>query len=81
MGGAVNGQKMYGTYPDLFLDNNPLNVSNRGNLLPTTATDEYFAELALWFGVSQSELEDILPNIREFYSAGASGPLGLMDLS
>lgn len=81
MGGAVNGQRMFGTYPDLSLDNNILNVSNRGNLIPTTSTDEYFAELALWFNVSQSELEDILPNIREFYSASANGPLGLMDLS
>ncbi|MFK7934958.1 MAG: DUF1501 domain-containing protein [Saprospiraceae bacterium] len=80
MGGAVNGQNMFGTYPDLYLDNNPLNVSRRGNLIPTTSTDEYFAELALWYGVSQSELEDILPNIREFYSASANGPLGLMNL-
>ncbi|MEL7020165.1 MAG: DUF1501 domain-containing protein [Bacteroidota bacterium] len=81
MGGAVNGQRLFGTYPDLYLDGNPLNVSNRGNLIPTTATDEYFAELALWFGVSQSELEDILPNIRSFYSAAATGPLGLMNLT
>lgn len=81
LGGAVNGTNMFGTYPDLYLDNNPLNVSSRGNLLPTTSTDEYFAELALWFGVSQGQLEDILPNIREFYPSNAtSGPLGFMNI-
>ncbi len=78
-GGAVQGRDIYGTYPDLYLNGNPLVVSNRGNLIPTTSADEYFAEMALWFGVSPSDLSTILPNIGYFYdvSSGTS-PLGFL---
>jgi len=41
MGGAVKGKDIYGTYPDLYIDN-PLDVG-RGRLIPTMSTDEYFA--------------------------------------
>jgi len=79
MGGMVNGQRIYGQYPSLKLDNNPLNVSNRGTLIPTTSTDAFFAELALWFGVSPNDLSHILPNIGNFYSPGSSDmPLGFL---
>jgi hypothetical protein len=44
-------------------------------LIPTTAVDQYYAELAMWFGLTNgTELESVLPNIRNFYSAGASRP-------
>lgn len=77
MGGAVKGGSIYGQYPSLAL-NNPLDTG-RGVLLPTTSVDEYFAELALWFGVSPSVLRDILPNIERFYSPGSSSaPLGFL---
>ena len=80
MGGAVNGKDIYGTYPDLFL-NNPLDVG-RGRLIPTMSTDEYFAELALWFGVEKSELSLVLPNIANFYNtANATPPVGFMNMS
>lgn len=79
MGGAVQGKDVYGLYPDLYLDSNPLNVSSRGNLIPTTSTDEYFAELALWFGVSPNDLSQILPNIGRFYDTLSNvNPLGFM---
>ena len=78
-GGAVNGQDIYGSYPDLYLEDNPLVVSPRGNLIPTTSTDEYFAELALWFGVSPNDLSLILPNIAEFYDPNSNtNPLGFL---
>lgn len=82
MGGAVNGGEIYGTYPDLYLTDNPLNISSRGNLIPTTSTDEVFAELALWFGVTQGELVEILPNIGNFYttSFAATPPIGFMNM-
>ncbi len=77
-GGAVNGKKIYGSFPSLNLSGNPLMVSNRGNLIPTTSADALFAELALWFGVSPFDLATILPNIGNFYSPGsATTPLGL----
>lgn len=80
MGGAVNGKDIYGTYPDLFLGSN-LDVG-RGRLIPTMSTDEYFAELALWFGVEKSELSLVLPNIANFYNtANSTSPVGFMNMA
>lgn len=52
----------------------------RGRLIPTTSVDELAAELAMWFGVSNGpSLEDVLPNIREFYAATETDrPLGML---
>ena len=79
MGGDVAGGKIYGDYPSLY-DDNPLDVGyGRGSLIPTTSCDEYFAELAQWFGVSNSELSTVFPNIRRFYSPSTSSrPVGFM---
>ncbi len=77
MGGAVKGGKVYGQYPSLAI-NNPLDTG-RGVLLPTTSTDSYFAELALWLGVKPEQLGSVLPNISRFYDSGsAGGPVGFM---
>ena len=72
MGGAVNGGSMYGEYPILSQDS-PLDTG-RGRYIPTTATEEYFAEFALWFGVESGDLDEVLPNVREFYSPESSEP-------
>jgi uncharacterized protein (DUF1501 family) len=77
VGGAVNGKKTYGTYPDLF-QNNPLDTG-RGRLIPTTAVDQLAAELAIWLGVSKSDLPLVLPNISRFYDINSTtNPLGFM---
>ena len=77
VGGAVKGGKIYGQYPDLD-PSNMLDVG-RGRLIPTTSVDEFFAELALWMGVSKTNLPQVLPNIGRFYnlSSGAS-PIGFI---
>jgi uncharacterized protein (DUF1501 family) len=72
MGGAVNGGKVYGQYPSLYA-NNPLDVG-RGRLIPQIAVDSYFAELALWLGVSPSNLPLVLPNIGNFYDVTSGSP-------
>jgi uncharacterized protein (DUF1501 family) len=72
MGGAVNGGTIYGDYP-ILSSSSPLDVG-RGVYAPTTSVDEYFAELALWFGVSVSELDQVLPNVRSFYSPESNLP-------
>ncbi|MEI6533855.1 MAG: DUF1501 domain-containing protein [Verrucomicrobiaceae bacterium] len=84
VGGAVNGKRIYGQYPDLAINPdvgtevNPLDTG-RGRFIRTTSCDQFFAELALWLGVSASDLPLILPNIGNFYSPGsASPPLGFM---
>jgi uncharacterized protein (DUF1501 family) len=79
MGGSVAGGQLYGQYPATLRANSDLDLG-RGRLIPTTSVDEYNAELALWFGVhNNGQLEDILPNIRNFYPSGVSeAPLGFM---
>ena len=77
MGGAVEGGSLYGTYPELS-DSSPLDVG-RGIYIPTTAVEQYFAELALWFGISPSNLDEILPAVRNFYSPNSgNAPMGFL---
>jgi uncharacterized protein (DUF1501 family) len=78
MGGAVNGKKIYGAYPDLYAGNSL--DTGRGRIIPTTSVDQLAAELALWMGVSKSDLPIILPNIGRFYNiASSAAPLGFMN--
>lgn len=78
-GGAVHGNQIYGSYPMLYLNDNPQVTSGRGTVIPNVSTDEYFAELALWFGLAPGNLSDILPNINNFYSPGSGQlPLGFL---
>jgi uncharacterized protein (DUF1501 family) len=76
MGGAVNGGQIYGTYPDLGLGSSL--DTGRGRLIPTMSTDEYFAELARWFGVADSQLTTVFPNIGRFHTPGSGAPVGFM---
>ena len=84
VGGAVNGRRIFGQYPSLAINPdtgpevNPLDTG-RGRFIPTTSCDQFFAELALWLGVSPSNLPLVLPNIGNFYStAGSTAPVGFM---
>lgn len=72
MGGAVKGKELYGTYPDLALGSD-LELGG-GVLMPTLSADEYFAEIALWFGISPNDLSLILPNIGNFYDVASTQP-------
>lgn len=79
MGGAVEGGRIYGEYPSLELKN-PLDLGN-GVLIPTTSADQYFAELALWFGVSKGEAMELFPNLHNFYNPStANRPIGFLNL-
>lgn len=64
MGGAVDGGKIFGTFPDLTLDS--VNDAGNGRLIPTTAVDQYAATLATWFGVAASDLTTVVPNLGHF---------------
>ena len=78
VGGAVKGQRFYGTAP-------PVNVTDgtvvsgvrtyaaaeqwhvgQGRLLPSTSVDQYAATLAKWFGVTATEMPTVLPKIVNF---------------
>ena len=78
MGGPVRGNNFYGQYPILELDGS-LEVGG-GVLIPTTSTDQYIAELALWYGLDPNDLPSVLPNIGNFYTAGSGNPIGFLNI-
>jgi len=63
-GGAVDGGKFYGETPEIGL--NTETDIGFGRLLPTTAQQQFTSTLAKWFGVSDSELTDVVPDIGNF---------------
>lgn len=78
MGGGINGGEIYGNYPSLEIDSELM--LRRGRLIPTVSAAEYIAEMALWFGVSPSDVNDILPELPNFFDTLAGGyPLGFMN--
>lgn len=66
MGGAVNGQRFYGTAP-IVADNGSDDVG-QGRLLPTTSVEQLAATLGGWLGISDSELLSLLPNLSNYNS-------------
>ncbi len=82
MGGKVNGGAIYGTYPTLQIDGP--DYLDGGIMVPTTSIDSMFAELALWYGVSPSDLLTLFPNLGNFHTVGdlsvAAPPIGFMNM-
>jgi len=76
-GGNVDGGKMYWSYSSLAL--NSLLDIGRGRIIPSTSSDLYFAELARCFGINNSTLDMVLPNIDRFFDVNSSEvPIGFM---
>ena len=65
IGGAVNGGQIYGTYPTLALAG-PDDSGSNGRWVPSTASSQYAATLAQWFGVPVADLPTVLPSIGNF---------------
>jgi uncharacterized protein (DUF1501 family) len=68
LGGAVKGGQIYGTYPTLALAG-PDDSGSNGRWVPSTASSQYAATLAQWFGVPAADLPTILPSIGNFGSS------------
>jgi uncharacterized protein (DUF1501 family) len=70
VGGAVKGNAFYGTPPPVSVGNTSAAEDQwhvgQGRLLPSTSVDQYAATLAKWFGVADTELAAILPNLKNF---------------
>jgi uncharacterized protein (DUF1501 family) len=64
MGGSVIGKRMYGTFPTLQI-NGPDDTST-GRWIPTTSVDEMSATIAKWFGVTNTDMATVFPNIGRF---------------
>ena len=74
LGGEVSGKDVLGEFPDMNLDGEQISNENRGNFIPTTSLEEYYSELALWFGLDEEDLELALPNVSSFIPEGATKP-------
>jgi len=73
--GAVNGGRFYGAAP-VIASNGPDDVG-QGRLLPSTSVDQYAATLGQWFGISDTDLLTVLPNLGR-WDVGVRG-VGLCD--
>lgn len=65
LGGAVQGGKLYGRFPQLVLAG-PDDAEKEGRWLPTTSVDQYAGTLARWFGATDAQLATIFPNLARF---------------
>jgi uncharacterized protein (DUF1501 family) len=73
VGGAVQGHDMYGQYPVIGVDQ--ANDVGAGRLIPTTSVDQYAGTLARWFGLSDGQIRQVVPNFANF---GTTPYLGFM---
>jgi uncharacterized protein (DUF1501 family) len=71
MGGAVKGQRLYGTpaksgglFPQLILDGT--DCLARGQMVPATSSDQYAATLARWAGLGDCEIAEVFPTVGAF---------------
>ena len=71
-GGAVRGKDIYGRYPIIGVNTD--DDVGQGRLLPGLSVDQYAGTLARWFGLSDAQLADVFPNLRNF----ALADLGFM---
>ena len=68
MGGAVKGNHIYGTIPPPSFDHEW--DAGGGRLIPTVSVEQLAAPLGTWFGLSDEEINQALPNLVNFPSGG-----------
>jgi uncharacterized protein (DUF1501 family) len=71
VGGAVRGGNIWGRFPVIGV--NGADDAGRGSLIPAIAVDQYAGVLARWFGVPNSGLYDLFPNLSRFGSGSDFG--------
>ncbi len=64
MGGAVRGRDIYGRFPMVGLNHD--DEVGSGSFLPTVSVEQYGATLAKWFGLSDSDINTVFPNLTNF---------------
>jgi uncharacterized protein (DUF1501 family) len=67
LGGAVKGGQIFGQFPAFALGG-PNDADVRGRWIPTTSIDQYGSSLCSWFGIPDSELATVFPNLANFGS-------------
>ncbi|MEO0606797.1 MAG: DUF1501 domain-containing protein [Pseudomonadota bacterium] len=61
VGGAVDGQKIFGSMPPSELGHDW--DAGRGRLIPSVSVEQYAATLGKWFGLTLEELDEALPGL------------------
>ncbi len=64
VGGPVNGRQVFGDIPEATLGHSQ--DAGNGRLIPTLSVEEYAAPIAKWFGLSNSQINAIFPNLSRF---------------
>ena len=75
VGGGLSKAQVLGTYPNQTLGG-PDDINTDGRWLPSTAIEEYIGAIALWHGVSSSDMGYVFPNWAT-WSTGGRGPISL----
>jgi len=65
LGGAVRGGQIYGKFPAFELGG-PDDTDTRGRWIPSTSIDQYGATLCSWFGIPDSAMNSVFPNLANF---------------
>lgn len=68
MGEPVRGGRIFGHMPAQVINSN--DDLGDGRIIPTTSIDQFGAEIAQWFGLGQSEIHDVFPNLHRFDPGG-----------
>ncbi|PYC20205.1 hypothetical protein DMO17_18585 [Aquipseudomonas alcaligenes] len=74
IGDAVRGGKIYGKMPSLSLGSD--DDFGFGRIKPSLSVEQYVADLLVWFGLSESQINQVLPNLPSF----AQRSLGYMQV-
>jgi len=68
MGGAVNGNRIYGALPEPVI--NTEQDTGGGRWIPSLSVEQYADPLGRWWGLTPSEVSSALPNLGNFNDAG-----------
>lgn len=77
-GGAVNGGRFYGRFPEMNLYG-PDMANSKGTLRPWVSAEQYFATLGDWFGIQDSLRPLIFPYIENFTADEFGTNIGFMN--
>ena len=70
VGGAVKGKDIYGNFPEIGVSNSKTGYDNPNEvermLLPEISVDQYAATMARWFGLGDTDLLNVFPNLANF---------------
>jgi len=66
MGNPVAGTDIYGAIPRILVDGP--DDSRNGRIVPTTAVSQYAATMLNWIGLSDTQIDELLPSLKNFDS-------------